>query len=186
MMNRSIISIALVLVTSFCAFSQKSEIKRIDPQFWWHNLETRELQLMVYGLNTAKFDVKVKTPGVSLTNVQKLENPNYLLVYLNLEEYHGNQLLLDFTADGKTKTITYALQTLQKLPHQMEASEFVYLVFPDRFSNGDPKNDVIKEYATKVEAIFDRQDNLEMENQKLTELRDWLLPMLMNGQVKVS
>jgi type I restriction enzyme S subunit len=23
------------------------------------------------------------------------------------------------------------------------------------------------------------------ENQKLTELRDWLLPMLMNGQVKV-
>lgn len=49
-----------------------------------------------------------------------------------------------------------------------------------------PKNDVIKEYTTKVEAIFDRQDNLEMENQKLTELRDWLLPMLMNGQVKVD
>jgi type I restriction enzyme S subunit len=24
------------------------------------------------------------------------------------------------------------------------------------------------------------------ENQKLTELRDWLLPMLMNGQVKVK
>jgi type I restriction enzyme S subunit len=24
------------------------------------------------------------------------------------------------------------------------------------------------------------------ENQKLTELRDWLLPMLMNGQVKVN
>jgi type I restriction enzyme S subunit len=25
-----------------------------------------------------------------------------------------------------------------------------------------------------------------LENQKLTELRDWLLPMLMNGQVKVN
>jgi type I restriction enzyme S subunit len=24
------------------------------------------------------------------------------------------------------------------------------------------------------------------ENEKLTELRDWLLPMLMNGQVKVN
>jgi type I restriction enzyme S subunit len=29
-----------------------------------------------------------------------------------------------------------------------------------------------------------KQKNL-LENQKLTELRDWLLPMLMNGQVKV-
>jgi type I restriction enzyme S subunit len=49
-----------------------------------------------------------------------------------------------------------------------------------------PKNIVIKEYTSKVEAIFDRQNNLEIENQKLTELRDWLLPMLMNGQVKVN
>jgi len=49
-----------------------------------------------------------------------------------------------------------------------------------------PKNNVIKEYTSKVEAIFDRQNNLEIENQKLTELRDWLLPMLMNGQVKVK
>ena len=24
------------------------------------------------------------------------------------------------------------------------------------------------------------------ENQKLTELRDWLLPMLMNGQIKIK
>jgi type I restriction enzyme S subunit len=48
-----------------------------------------------------------------------------------------------------------------------------------------PNDIVIKEYTTKVEAIFARQNNLEIENQKLTELRDWLLPMLMNGQVKV-
>ncbi len=49
-----------------------------------------------------------------------------------------------------------------------------------------PNNIVIKEYTSKVDAIFDRQNNLEIENLKLTELRDWLLPMLMNGQVKVS
>jgi type I restriction enzyme S subunit len=49
-----------------------------------------------------------------------------------------------------------------------------------------PNNIIIKEYTSKVEAIFDRQNNLEIENQKLTELRDWLLPMLMNGQVKVN
>ena len=26
---------------------------------------------------------------------------------------------------------------------------------------------------------------IKEENQKLTELRDWLLPMLMNGQIKI-
>jgi type I restriction enzyme S subunit len=49
-----------------------------------------------------------------------------------------------------------------------------------------PKKEVVKEYTHKVDAIFERQNLLELENQKLTELRDWLLPMLMNGQVKVG
>ena len=30
-----------------------------------------------------------------------------------------------------------------------------------------------------------KQQILENQNQELTQLRDWLLPMLMNGQVKV-
>jgi type I restriction enzyme S subunit len=37
-----------------------------------------------------------------------------------------------------------------------------------------------------IKPIFNHQQNLEEENQKLTELRDWLLPMLMNGQVTVN
>ena len=34
--------------------------------------------------------------------------------------------------------------------------------------------------------ILNKAIDLELENQKLSELRDWLLPMLMNGQVKVG
>jgi type I restriction enzyme S subunit len=41
-------------------------------------------------------------------------------------------------------------------------------------------------FSVIVKDIFERQNILEIENQKLTELRDWLLPMLMNGQVKVN
>ncbi len=49
-----------------------------------------------------------------------------------------------------------------------------------------PPCEFIALYSQNVQAIFDRQDLLEQENQKLTQLRDWLLPMLMNGQVKVG
>ncbi len=37
-----------------------------------------------------------------------------------------------------------------------------------------------------IAPLFSKKVINEIENQKLTELRDWLLPMLMNGQVKVS
>ncbi len=49
-----------------------------------------------------------------------------------------------------------------------------------------PKSDVIGQFSNAVEPIFGRQDLLEQENQQLTQLRDWLLPMLMNGQVTVA
>jgi len=49
-----------------------------------------------------------------------------------------------------------------------------------------PEKETIENYTSKVRPIFERQNLLEQENQKLSELRDWLLPMLMNGQVKVG
>lgn len=49
-----------------------------------------------------------------------------------------------------------------------------------------PKSDVIGQFSSTVESIFRRQDLLEQENQHLTQLRDWLLPLLMNGQVTVE
>lgn len=48
-----------------------------------------------------------------------------------------------------------------------------------------PPNHVSEKYTAAVTAIFARQDVLEQENEKLVALRDWLLPMLMNGQVTV-
>ena len=51
---------------------------------------------------------------------------------------------------------------------------------------GLPDTEIIQNYTSMVENIFNRQDNLERQNQTLAELRDWLLPMLMNGQVQVK
>lgn len=41
-------------------------------------------------------------------------------------------------------------------------------------------------FTEKVKSIFSQQDFIERENKELTKLRDWLLPMLMNGQVTVK
>ena len=49
-----------------------------------------------------------------------------------------------------------------------------------------PKSSVVEQFTDSVESNFKRQDVLEQENQQLAQLRDWLLPLLMNGQVTVA
>ena len=49
-----------------------------------------------------------------------------------------------------------------------------------------PKHELVEKYTERSKKIFKIQDNLEKQNHQLTQLRDFLLPMLMNGQVSVA
>ncbi len=49
-----------------------------------------------------------------------------------------------------------------------------------------PDKEILKKYHEIINPAFEKQNKLELENQTLSELRDWLLPMLMNGQVQVT
>lgn len=45
---------------------------------------------------------------------------------------------------------------------------------------------VCEEYQKIIKPMFDKMVQTKQENQKLAQLRDWLLPMLMNGQARVE
>jgi type I restriction enzyme S subunit len=49
-----------------------------------------------------------------------------------------------------------------------------------------PPSNILKSFDDILIPVFEKKSKTKLENQKLTELRDWLLPMLMNGQVKVN
>lgn len=49
-----------------------------------------------------------------------------------------------------------------------------------------PPIDIIQKFNETIDSIFQKILNIEKQNQELAALRDWLLPMLMNGQVKVE
>ena len=49
-----------------------------------------------------------------------------------------------------------------------------------------PNDLVLKTFHKKISPFFDRIKVVSKENKKLEKMRNWLLPMLMNGQVKVS
>jgi len=45
---------------------------------------------------------------------------------------------------------------------------------------------LIEQLNRMIEPLFDKQLFLEKENRSLIKLRDWLLPMLMNGQIAIK
>lgn len=49
-----------------------------------------------------------------------------------------------------------------------------------------PDKSVTDAFCRLMEPIVNRQQQAEVENVELTQLRDWLLPLLMNGQVRVA
>lgn len=49
-----------------------------------------------------------------------------------------------------------------------------------------PKQDLVSKFTETVKPMFEKILNNQNQNQELTYLRDWLLPMLMNGQVTVK
>jgi type I restriction enzyme S subunit len=87
---------------------------------------------------------------------------------------------------------TYLFFLAKELIHHLEVkssgSVFDSIVSNDiEFTNlAIPDDTVIEKFATIVEPAFERIANNTQENLHLTQLRDWLLPMLMNGQVTVQ
>lgn len=49
-----------------------------------------------------------------------------------------------------------------------------------------PPISIVKDFSAQVSSILSKQESLFAENEQLTHLRDWLLPLLMNGQAKVE
>ena len=49
-----------------------------------------------------------------------------------------------------------------------------------------PDEVTLASYTKQATPLFAQIENNCRQNQQLTELRDWLLPMLMNGQVTVE
>lgn len=87
---------------------------------------------------------------------------------------------------------TYLFFLTKELIHHLEVkssgSVFDSIVSNDiEFTNlAIPDTALVEKFAVVVEPAFERIANNTRENQHLIQLRDWLLPMLMNGQVTAA
>lgn len=142
---KRILLLALVLISM--TMSAQVKIDRIEPTDWYVGMKDPSLQLMVYGKDIRSADVKIDYPGVKIDSLVRLDSPNYLLVYLNLDGAQPGTMKLQFTNNGKKKTVSYVLKqrAMAGADHKgFSNADVLYLLMPDRFANGNPKNDVVK------------------------------------------
>ena len=127
--------------------AQAAEISRIEPPCWWVGMKNPELQIMVYGPGIGEAHVSVDYPGVRLKETVKTENPNYLFLYLDIEEDAApGRMNLSFETAGGTMVREYELLPRSTKPGAMgfSGADVLYLITPDRFANGDPSNDTLE------------------------------------------
>jgi len=189
----------LVFSTGINLFAQKLE--RIEPMFWFAGMHNPKLQLLVHGDNIASSVVSITYPGVKLVKVNKVENPNYLFVDLELSaSVKAGKFPINFAANGKKiLTYTYELKNRDKSAGRIQGvtqKDFIYLLMSDRFSNGDKNNDIVKSLAETTlsrDSMYARHGgDIQGVINHLDYLKDlgittvWMTPEIENDMTKAS
>ncbi len=193
--------ICLLLLLTSSAFAQLPALERIEPANWWVGMKNNKLQLIVHGNQIANRNVSINYPGVTLLKTNKVENPNYL--FLDVEISASTQpgiFPIRFEKKG-SKAIVSNYELKARNVKQVKAQgvttkDLVYLIMPDRFANGDNTNDIVKgmtettlnrdsmylRHGGDIQGIINNLDYL----QDLGVTALWINPLLTNDQPKTS
>ncbi len=180
--------------------AQNITLNKVEPPNWWIGMENTELQLLVYGENISETKPMITYDGVTINSVTKLESNNYLFINLTISNTTKEGMFdIIFTSNtGKELVYKYDLESKKERNNNnqtVDASDVMYLITPDRFSNGNASNDSTEDTLEKVnrsnqdgrhggdiKGIINHLDYIK--NLGVTTL--WLNPFLENDQPKYS
>ena len=188
------------LAFGFVLFSQPNNYK-CYPTNWWVGMKWNKIQVMVHGHKIADHFPMIKmraqgvkmATGIYLTKINRVENPNYVF--------------LDITIASNAKPCKFSFPFLKDIHLEYElkarrngngeayaqgvtSKDFIYLIMPDRFSNGDSTNDRIagmRDQSLGRDSVFYRhggdlkgiQNHLDyLQSLGVTAL--WLNPVIVN------
>jgi neopullulanase len=184
-----------ILLLGNCLIAQQSY--HCYPTNWWAGMKWNKVQVMVHGdaiANAAGFSIA--WPGITLAKVNKVENNNY--VFLDF-------VLAPTVKPGMAKIMVNGFTGVKAIPFEIKprrggngkkfaqgvtSSDLVYLIMPDRFSNGDASNDKVPgmlDQTLNRDTVFNRHGgDLKGVQNHLDYLADlgvstiWLNPVFEN------
>jgi neopullulanase len=179
----------------FCsvAFYTTAQQPKCYPTNWFTGMKMNKIQLMLHGKDIANAEkITVSYPGIKLKKINKVENTNYLFLDIEITplakagvaKITSSAFNIDFEIrqHRKGNGTAYA--------QGVTSRDFMYLIMPDRFSNGDASNDRIagyKDQSLRRDTVFNRHGgDLKGVQNKLDYLQSlgitsiWLNPIIEN------
>ncbi len=169
---------------------------RMEPPNWWIGMDDPVVEVLIYDKDIKGSKLEMNYAGVNLVAVHEVENPNYLFAELRIgAAAKPGSIPIKLIKAGKSKTYNYPLlerdENAGKM-HGLTTQDIIYLIMPDRFANGDSKNDSFDDmkqsgvdrrkmyfrHGGDLQGIIDKLDYLDTLG--ITAL--WLNPVQENNQ----
>ncbi len=154
-----LLSLLLACISLSSEAKPNLQIDHFDPPCWWTGMKNRQLQLLVHGPDISSASVSTSYPGVAVNRIEKVENPNYLFIYLDISpEAQPGTVNLQFKEGKRKLDYKFPLLARRSKPGAdgFDTGDVLYLITPDRFANGNLANDTIQGARVNRERPFGR------------------------------
>lgn len=199
MLLRQKFSILLVLICISNTFSQSVEMY---PPNWWTGMKANKVQILLRStqpdFNTGDFSINY--PGVSLTKAHTFENAKYVALDVEIASNASpGNVAINYKKGKKVVSYQWPVKAREGIngvtfANGITSKDLIYLVLPDRFSNGNTANDKIvgmRDQTLNRDSIYHRHggDLQGIENhldylQALGITAVWLMPVLENDRTE--
>ena len=197
-------AMALAMMTvTFSAFGTRDLPVRMDPPNWWVGMPGNSVELLVETLRQEAIASVTLTQGqgVRMLKDEAAQNSAYHYVTLVIEPSAPAQTLVFTvkTEKGRKYSHYYHLEArdASRRSHMgLDSRDFIYLVTPDRFANGNLANDQVRELE---EQTLDRSEGYQRHGGDLEGLTAhldyiaslgatavWTMPVLVNDMPRAS
>lgn len=190
-----------MFVRTASAQTKAVSFDHVEPAFWWTGMKNTSLEILFHNqkLNIGEYDVQVNYEDIELTEIKRVENPHYLFVDLKISPSAKEGMVpIRFRSGKRSFTYNYEIRSKSAQDNRIQgfnSSDVVYLIMPDRFANGDPKNDSIPgmfEGVHRDKGEGRHGGDLQGITDHLNYIKDlgvtaiWLNPVLENNQRRSS
>jgi neopullulanase len=174
----------------------------VYPPNWWVGMKTNKVQLLLRSTKDgiSQLQPAINYPGLTIEKVSTFKNSRYMAIDIEIApDAKPGVVEIVFTNGKKKNTVRWQLDKRREgrgssFAQGVTSVDFINLLIPDRFANGDDSNDRIagmKDQSLNRAEMYDRHggdlqgiiNHLDYFKQLgVTTL--WLLPVLENDMLK--
>ncbi|MGL6067886.1 MAG: cyclomaltodextrinase N-terminal domain-containing protein, partial [Sediminibacterium sp.] len=189
----------LLLASVCCGYFSIAQNIKLYPTNWYTGMQWNKVQVIVRSDKpiSKNATVQLSYPGVTLQKTHRFENEKYraLDLVISPTAKPGTVIITIKNDNGKKIQLNWEIKNKRSgigtnFAQGVTAKDLVYLIMPDRFSNGDPGNDKFPYYR---DTVVNRQDPIKRHGGDLQGIINhldyfkelgvtalWLTPVLEN------